>query len=736
MRKLSGTLGLALASLLVSLVLAEVGFRVAADGAFPHLNVYEADAALGTRLRPGAAQKVSFHGNPVTDVRINGAGFRGAEWPAPAEGEIVVVGDSQAFGLGVEEDESIPARLAVASGRPTLNAGVPTYGPDEYLAVIERLLRERKPRTVVLLVNVSNDFFELSRPNVERHRVWDGWAVRAETMPDEVMAFPGRQWLFRDSHLVFALRRALYQPPDGAGRGLPSEGTPVDVVFPSTGPAAAEVVELQSLAASAEPEAEPATVVAATARTAASNRSQAWHRLFRERQSFLKDWSEDDELAVQAVEQHNRPGDIVYEPDAESGRHVPVTAELLRKAASLRGELVEAARAWVERNPEAEGATEIRKQLVILEKADAERAALATVLPGGVEPSPLIELVLAAREACAGAGAELVVAVLPLDVQVSPEEWAKYGAPAQDMTSTRALNTDLVAGARHAGVRAVDLIGPLAAAQPGAFLDGDLHLSPRGTDAVAAAIAAVLREPAPVARPAGGLPEGRSRLPDREEFRFAPEIRVTGSTRNRCSTRQLREWLFVECVGLPQGYGGWVDGSAPQLEVVAGPLERAVGRDETSARLLVPLLPGREVRAAFVWPKREMLQVAAGDAPPWVAGRRETLVVRWEGSEAVIAFEPSAAGAAASSGAPVSPCVAELWQAPPWANLDLGCARSFPDSCEATLQCGLGYGTTPPSCTEAESPAGTSGWCYALCSPEQPCAEGVCTPWQGGSLCM
>ena len=46
-------------------------FRLRDHGAFPHLNVYRADAALGVRLVPGATEKISFSGNPVTSVRIN-----------------------------------------------------------------------------------------------------------------------------------------------------------------------------------------------------------------------------------------------------------------------------------------------------------------------------------------------------------------------------------------------------------------------------------------------------------------------------------------------------------------------------------------------------------------------------------------------------------------------------------------------------------------------------------------
>lgn len=729
--------GLLFASTLLALGAAEAGFRVADDGAFPHLNVYEPDAALGTRLKPGASQRVSFHGNPVTDVRINAAGFRGADWPAPAAGEIVVVGDSQAFGLGVAEGESIPAGIAAATGRPTINAGVPTYGPQEYLAVITRLLAERKPATVILVVNVANDFFELARPNAERHRVWDGWAVRAETMPRDVVGFPGRQLLFRDSHLVFALRRALSAPPQGAGRGLPSEGSAEDVLGVESAPAGGSVPELRSLVAGPGAAPESPILVAGSARVAAEAREEAWQSLFWEREHFLPGWSPDDPLALQAVAQHNRPGDIVVEADAESGRSVPVTAELLRKAVSLQRTLVDEARKWLAAHPDHADAGSVREKLAAYDEAEAERLALASRLPGGLEASPLAGFVIAARDRCEAAGAELVVAALPLDVQVSPGEWAKYGAPPQDMTDTRALLTDLVSASHHAGVRAVDLTDALAAAEPGAFLHGDLHLSPKGTAAVSAALARTLAEPAPLARPSGGLPEGRSRLPSPEEFTLDTEITVKGSTRNRCSTRRVREWLYVECVGLPEGYGGWVEGTPPTVAVLEGPLERATARDRESARLLLPLLPGRSARVAFTWSVEEMASPAEGDDPPWAKGRREQLVVGWEGQEPNIGFLPLSEPAEAAPIPPgVARCLDELWTLPRWTNATLGCADAYPDTCTALLDCALGLGTSPPVCPETSAAAGSSGWCYSLCDAHTPCAVGVCTPWQGGHLCM
>src|SRR6185503_18063686 len=94
---------------LVGLALVEGIFRLRDSGAFPHLNVYEPDAELGVRLRPGATERTRVEPNPVTSVRINEHGLRGAPLALPMTNAVLVVGDSTAFGLGVEEDETFSA---------------------------------------------------------------------------------------------------------------------------------------------------------------------------------------------------------------------------------------------------------------------------------------------------------------------------------------------------------------------------------------------------------------------------------------------------------------------------------------------------------------------------------------------------------------------------------------------------------------------------------------------------
>jgi len=96
--------------------------------------------------------------------------------------------------------------------------------------------------------------------------------------------------------------------------------------------------------------------------------------------------------------------------------------------------------------------------------------------------SPMTPLLRQVKAACDAHGARLLVVVLPMDVQVSPAEWAKYGvAEPLDMTPARILVDDLVASAEAIGAAALDATAALAAAEPGAFLRGDLTPARRAT---------------------------------------------------------------------------------------------------------------------------------------------------------------------------------------------------------------------------------------------------------------
>lgn len=437
-----------IAGVVVGLGLAEAAFWVRDDGAFPHVAFYVSDDTLGTRLQPNASQRIAFGGNPTTTISTNSRGYRGADWPATAADKngsekngVLVVGDSQVYGLGVENDATFSSVLAQESGRPVLNGGVPTYGPFEYAAVVDEVLAERGASTshVVFVVNLANDLFEATRPNKERHKVWDGWAVRSETMPTDFMNFPGRTLLFSKSHAVFALRKLLTTPPQGDDRGFSSEGGWQELVHQAERPP--EVIEELD----DDPRDRPYGHIkdpTARARVKAADdlRKLESHVDVEASRRLLMDVEAATEEEARRIAAHRGSAiDIVVSEYAEAGREVAQTASILLAAAQVRKKNDDKLREIATKK------NDINLQHSLDDK-DKARAALDDVAhpivdDQGPPPSPLRETLERVKAACDRVGATLVVVALPLDVMVSPAEWAKYGVPEGERADMSAVSS-------------------------------------------------------------------------------------------------------------------------------------------------------------------------------------------------------------------------------------------------------------------------------------------------------
>jgi hypothetical protein len=743
--------------LAVGLALTELVFRWRDQGAFPHVNVYLPDPALGVRLEPGAEQSFKLRTNPRTSIRVNGAGYRGAELPAPSGEEILVVGDSQVFGLGVEETETFSARLAELTGRPVVNGGVPTYGPGEYTAVVREMLEKRSPGTVVYVINMANDLFETERPNRDRHAVWDGWAVRIETAPEQITEFPGRRWLMARSHAIYALRRWQHGEVEPVDRGFASEGTWKDLVH-----SGAQAGELH---------------VAARAQAASeqSRRAQLLEQLefqllqaevvIEERMfETIPELYGDNGLRLQAATAS--PGDIVSEQQAEEGRAVRVTAAMLQAGVRYRHQLLqkvareaeeareeEVARASEGIDPEEKDEEQKENEenigallYDVYMREDLQEKHLALYGQGVSEvrvPSVLEPRIREVKELCDAHGASLVVVALPIDVQVSAGEWAKYGVAEKiDMTPTRVLLADLVASAESLGARAIDVTDALAAVagKEPAFLDGDIHMTAAGHRAVAEALAAKLAEPPPPTRPEPGMPAGRTRVPPPRVWRTSVEATVPGSTKAGCLTHLIGEWLRVTCLRqgakqVPTGIEIERGGHGEAMIVVTG----------EAATLVAPILEGDELQAVFHWKARSRTLVARwpeGAARPSMkfedrpAGGKP-LVVSEAASKLCACYEqvyPDKQCKVDADGyAPDKDCrptCASMYGQPSDA-----CMAAYADDCARLEACARGEPGAEPPCPAGHANLATTGQCVALCSEARPCAAGTCTPYQGTHVC-
>ncbi len=126
---------------------------------------YENNGAGSVQLIAGYRGSQVVEGRRVrTDV--NSLGMRGPEVPPrqPDEFRVLVLGDSTAFGHGVEAEEALPARLEVLL-RERLqvpvtvgNAGVPGASHRDQVAQLDRHLAPFDPDLVLSCVYTGNDF--------------------------------------------------------------------------------------------------------------------------------------------------------------------------------------------------------------------------------------------------------------------------------------------------------------------------------------------------------------------------------------------------------------------------------------------------------------------------------------------------------------------------------------------------------------------------------------------------
>lgn len=85
-------------------------------------------------------------------------GYRNAGRVSRAE--VLAVGDSVTYGLGVPRDQAWPQQLARRTGRSVYNAGIGGWGAAQYPCAVDELVHELRPRTVLVGLYMGNDVYE------------------------------------------------------------------------------------------------------------------------------------------------------------------------------------------------------------------------------------------------------------------------------------------------------------------------------------------------------------------------------------------------------------------------------------------------------------------------------------------------------------------------------------------------------------------------------------------------
>jgi hypothetical protein len=199
-RKLVGNLSLLALSLLLSLVVAEALLRAVWPDPQPTdiRSMIVPDDELGHRLTPNSDHVIDgVAGDFSTHVRINASGFRSPEYdrlPAPGVYRVALFGDSEVFGIGVDDGNTLHERTEdlLNHGGPTryqvLNFAMPAIGTIVQSRILEGVAIEWRPDAAVFLVTVPNDLHDDVRfaesagirdapaaPSEPRPRRWARW---------------------------------------------------------------------------------------------------------------------------------------------------------------------------------------------------------------------------------------------------------------------------------------------------------------------------------------------------------------------------------------------------------------------------------------------------------------------------------------------------------------------------------------------------------------------------------
>jgi len=219
LRALASRLALAAAAIAATLGLAEAGARLLAPGWAPQhaeRNFWRHDALLGWAHRPGQSGTLD-HPDFSVRVEISAQGLRDREYPlerAPGRRRMLVLGDSFAWGFGVERDRVFDALLeARHPDWEIVNAAVSGYGTDQQLLYFERRGLRFQPDVVVLFFHPNDveDNGEARRYGYPKPRFALGpGGLELENVP---VPRPGLRWrlrrfLLQSSYLYNRLERA------------------------------------------------------------------------------------------------------------------------------------------------------------------------------------------------------------------------------------------------------------------------------------------------------------------------------------------------------------------------------------------------------------------------------------------------------------------------------------------------------------------------------------------------
>jgi hypothetical protein len=146
--KILGKIGLALFSVLITVVLFEIGMQIVLDPLDLLWSKTTPDPVLRYRVVPGSGGHDDW-------------GFRNKEIPESVD--VVTLGDSMTYGgagVTVPFRKNWPSRYGRLKGRSVYNLGIWGYGPAHYLHLLETRGLSLQPKKVIVGLYFGNDFHD------------------------------------------------------------------------------------------------------------------------------------------------------------------------------------------------------------------------------------------------------------------------------------------------------------------------------------------------------------------------------------------------------------------------------------------------------------------------------------------------------------------------------------------------------------------------------------------------
>ena len=221
LRKWLPNIGLAIGSIVFFMLVIEFGLRITGLQTVkpnpPQIYVTDPNPKISYTLKPSISTK-AFRSTVTTDKN----GFRVNETSsfhaAPENAEkieeqkigkpnIAVLGDSITFGYGVENDETLPAKLEeLIPEFHFMNTGVPGYFLSQEVALYNKITRKMDPEAIILVFywNDLNDYNPgiLDEQGILRTADWKPEEKICDPIEEGILGYlPGKCWL--DTHSAF-----------------------------------------------------------------------------------------------------------------------------------------------------------------------------------------------------------------------------------------------------------------------------------------------------------------------------------------------------------------------------------------------------------------------------------------------------------------------------------------------------------------------------------------------------